>query len=524
MRSVLKPWSTRTIVILLLIVSIPLSVGLSSNNPMVSTIFNHQEAMAQNSATPTIPNFLKYINSTYGITVQYPSDWPYKGSANASITNNNNNSGGQVQPIVTFVPQDRNIHALVTVGTVGLPPIFKAINIDNTSFFASLVIDNIKQSTPGFQLIESKTTTVKTTAYAGGNGGNAPTIPAQKIVYTAAGPVHKTMAVYAIKGSKAFFISYLTETESIYSNYLPIAQKMIDSFQIVKAQSTTPTNTTTAINANTTAKISNTGIGVGNNGRQKTGIVSPAATTPSSTATSPRATSSSVTLQKGISDLDDAREQLLLAWNRTGFRDKFDTYVNSADGYGVYQEHKSNLFKPGEPIVLYVEPVGFTHLPINGGGGNGLNNNTKLYLIKMTAAIVLSDKQGNILLGKENIPLLNVISHNKNTELFMNLRVTQSTPFPAGEYVITYTITDVPSGKTFKIVKDIVIAGRGSSGSSNINNNLVALGAGGGGQGGRQPLSPANQNNTSPSPQHIPCPYGLPRQINGVCPIIPETQ
>ena len=106
----------------------------------------------------------------------------------------------------------------------------------------------------------------------------------------------------------------------------------------------------------------------------------------------------------------------------------------------------------------------------------------------------------------------------------MNLRVTQSTPFPAGEYVITYTITDVPSGKTFKIVKDIVIAGRGSSGSSNINNNLVALGAGGGGQGGRQPLSPANQNNTSPSPQHIPCPYGLPRQINGVCPIIPETQ
>jgi hypothetical protein len=518
MSGVLKPWLTRTIVILLLIFSIPFTVGLSSNNPMASTIFHHQEAMAQNTATPTIPNFLTYLNSTYGISVQYPSDWLYKGSANASTTKNNNNSGGQVQPIVTFVPQDTNIHALVTVGTVGLPPIFKAINIDNMSLFASLVIDNIKQSTPGFQLIESKTTTVKTTAYAGGIGGNTPTIPAQKIVYTAAGPVHKTMAVYAIKGSKAFFISYLTETESIYSHYLPIAQKMIDSFQIVETQSATaPTNITTAINANTTPKSSNTGIGVGNNGRQKTGIVSPA-TTPLSTATSPRATSSSVTLQKGISDLNDAREQLLLAWNRTGFRDKFDTYVNSADGYGVYEEHKSNLFKPGEPIVLYVEPVGFTHLPID-GGDNGTNNNVKLYLIKMTAAIVLSDKQGNILLGKENIPLLNVISHNKNTELFMNLRVTQSSPFPAGEYVISYTVTDVPSGKAFKIVKEIVIAGRGGSGNSNINNNLVAPGAG----GGRQPLSPANQNKTLPSPQHIPCPYGLPRQVNGVCPIIPET-
>jgi hypothetical protein len=513
----LKPRLTRTVVILLLIVSIPPTLGLSSKIPKVSPIFHPQEAMAQNTANPTMPNSLTYLNSTYGVSVQYPSDWLYKGSAYASTTNNN--GGGQVQPIVTFIPQNKNIHALVTVGTVGLPPIFKSININSMSFFASLVIDNIKQSIPGFQLVESKTTTVKTTADSGGGSGrNTHTIPAQKIVYTASRPVHKTMAVYAIKGGKAFFISFLTETESIYSNYLPIAQKMIDSFQIVNAKPTTATNTTTAINANTAPNNSNKGAGIGNNnGRPKTGIVTPA-TTPLTTSTSPRATSSSDTLQKGISDLKYAREQLLLAWNRTGFRDKFDTYVNSADGYGVYEEHKSNVFKPGEPIVLYVEPVGFTHLPIN--GSNGPNNNAKLYLIKMTAAILLSDKQGNILLGKENIPLLNVISHNKNTELFMNLRVTQSSPFPAGEYVITYTVTDVPSGKTFKIVKDIVIAGRG--GSSSINNNLVAPGARGGGGGG-QPLSPANQNNTSPSPQHIPCPYGLPRQVNGVCPIIPET-
>jgi hypothetical protein len=175
--------------------------------------------------------------------------------------------------------------------------------------------------------------------------------------------------------------------------------------------------------------------------------------------------------------LNAAREQLLLAWNHTGFRSQFDTFVNSADGYGVYDEHKSNIFKPGEPIVLYVEPVGFTHKPLssrsssissssgNGNGnGNGIsNNNTKLYLINMTAGIVLSDKQGNILLGKENIPLLSVVSHNKNTELFMRLRLTQSSPFPAGDYVVTYTATDVPSGKSFKIIKDIIIAGKSSS-------------------------------------------------------------
>jgi hypothetical protein len=48
----------------------------------------------------------------------------------------------------------------------------------------------------------------------------------------------------------------------------------------------------------------------------------------------------------------------------------------------------------------------------------------------------------------------------------MNLRVTQSSLFPAGDYVVTYTVTDVPSGKNFKIVKDIVVAGRGSSTSN----------------------------------------------------------
>jgi hypothetical protein len=78
-------------------------------------------------------------------------------------------------------------------------------------------------------------------------------------VYTAAGPVHNTMAVYAIKGDKAFFISYLTETDSIYLSYLPIAQKMMDSFQIVNMNFKPPTtkavlNITTAATSNTVPK------------------------------------------------------------------------------------------------------------------------------------------------------------------------------------------------------------------------------------------------------------------------------
>jgi hypothetical protein len=194
---------------------------------------------------------------------------------------------------------------------------------------------------------------------------------------------------------------------------------MMDSFRIVDARTTTTLTAAGSSSATQTNPNSN-------NTKVKlptTTLTPPASSFTTSSNTAP----SNVSSHKRIAELKAAREQLLLAWNHTSFQDQFDTFVNSADGYGVYEEHKSNVFKPGEPIVLYVEPVGFTHMPISDGGGP--TNNLQLYLINMTAGITLSDIQGNIFLGRENIPLLSVISHNKNTELFINLRLTQSTPF-----------------------------------------------------------------------------------------------
>jgi hypothetical protein len=436
----IQPSLSGSIFLLLIIVSISLTIIISHDTfPLF-----HQLAMAQKTRTAasitnpskvqttTAANFLTYQNSTYGIKVQYPSTWQYTGSANTPISGNNS----QVQPIVTFIPSVKTIHALVAVGTVNLPSFFKSIHIDNMSALIPFFINGIKQSTPDFQLVESHITTIGT-AGAGSNSsaGSAATIPAYKIVYTASGDVHKVLAVFTIKGDKGYFISYITGSEAVYSSYLPIAQKMIDSFQIVNAKPTT-TITTSAPSTITTV-----------NATKPTG--SPFKIPHSIVA------SSTTTSQKEIADFKAARERYLLAWNHTGFHSQFDSFVDSTQGFGVYHEHKSNLFKPGEPITLYVEPVGFTHVPVT-------ISNARLYLINLTASIVLSDKQGNVLFGKENVPLLNVVSHNKNTEISVRLSVTQSSPFPAGNYVIAYTVNDVPSGKSFKIVKDIAIAGSGN--------------------------------------------------------------
>ena len=63
--------------------------------------------------------------------------------------------------------------------------------------------------------------------------------------------------------------------------------------------------------------------------------------------------------------IEDAKELYLSVWNQTEFNATFSTFVEpfSAAGYGVYKE-RSNVFAPGETIVLYVEPVGFAHRQI----------------------------------------------------------------------------------------------------------------------------------------------------------------
>ncbi len=301
---------------------------------------------------------------------------------------------------------------------------------------ATAGVNILNRTFNGFSLASSTPTTI-----AGG-------IPAQRIEYTAKQGQLDLMfiQVVTIKGGKEYILTFGAPKDQFPSD-LPAVQQIVDSFQI----------------------ISNTSLPVGT----------------SSLSPSPLSSSNS-SATANTSDLNAAREQYLLAWNHSGFHSQFDTFVNSVEAYGIYQEHKSNVFKPGEDIILYAEPVGFSHVPVN-------INNTKLYLINLTASIILSDTQGNILFGRENIPALNTVSHTRNTEMFARLRVGQSSPFPPGGYVITYILNDVPSGKNFKIVKDITVSGvsRVVNGTSSLSTTPT-------------PASSASSNNTSAPPPTSP--------------------
>jgi hypothetical protein len=130
------------------------------------------------------------------------------------------------------------------------------------------------------------------------------------------------------------------------------------------------------------------------------------------------------------------------------FHSVFDTFVvpGSVNGYGVYQSHNSSNFKPGEKIVLYMEPMGYSYKPIG-----------SLFLMNFTGDVLISDKAGHVLTGFQNLPLSTIISHYKNKELTLTVSLTQTKPFPPGEYVLKYTIHDLPSGNSFDIMKNIRI-------------------------------------------------------------------
>jgi hypothetical protein len=166
-----------------------------------------------------------------------------------------------------------------------------------------------------------------------------------------------------------------------------------------------------------------------------------------------------------LAELEAARQQYMTAWNNTGFTSQFDLFV--AEGtvglYGEYREHiPANVSRPGETIVLYVEPVGFGHLPITDTSVDGLGDtdvaSRTLYLINMTADMYGTDSSGAQVFAIEDLAVAsNLISHRQMTEIPMTLTLTQEEPFPVSDYIVTYVVHDHVTGQSFQIDRQITI-------------------------------------------------------------------
>ena len=181
-----------------------LSVAL--HNPLI--IIHQQNVLAQINDII----FKTYVNSIYGIIMQYPSDWKKVEPGQFSQTDNFNIVVGYLSPKESA--SYRSPPAALSVGIQNLPN-SQSITLDQ---YSDAQINFIREQA---SVLESNTTTLK---------GDNNTL-AHRIVYINS-EGQKIMQVWTIKGDKAYHITYATN-QTRYYDYLPPVQKMIDSFEIL---------------------------------------------------------------------------------------------------------------------------------------------------------------------------------------------------------------------------------------------------------------------------------------------------
>jgi hypothetical protein len=135
-----------------------------------------------------------------------------------------------------------------------------------------------------------------------------------------------------------------------------------------------------------------------------------------------------------ISALDDAVEIL---WRKSPLQFRKVLFVDSAEGYGVYAERDSDVFKKDEPLLVYAEPIGFAY------GKNALG----ITVITLPVDFELQDEKGKTIYQKDDFVTVSLPVRYHNREFNMTITVRLS-GLSIGKYVAKFHVRDKYSNKS----------------------------------------------------------------------------
>jgi hypothetical protein len=104
-------------------------------------------------------------------------------------------------------------------------------------------------------------------------------------------------------------------------------------------------------------------------------------------------------------------------------------------GFGIYKPRADNVFKPGEPLIIYAEPIG-----MGWKTENGVNR------ALVAADFEIRTPDGKILGGQKDFGRFEFMSQEQNQEIMTHLTIRVSGA-PAGNYVFAATYRDQVNGK-----------------------------------------------------------------------------
>lgn len=149
-----------------------------------------------------------------------------------------------------------------------------------------------------------------------------------------------------------------------------------------------------------------------------------------------------------LAALEALEEAYGIAWEAIPLTIRKQLFVSDATGYGLYIEREAgNVFAPGEPLVLYLEPLGF------GYGRDALGNRE----LRFAVDLVLRDNAGEQIFVRENFMQLGQPLRYENREFFLTLTFNLN-GLPAGEYTADLVIRDEHSDKSAELTEAFVIA------------------------------------------------------------------
>ncbi|MDI7865085.1 hypothetical protein MRS76_24525 [Rhizobiaceae bacterium n13] len=115
--------------------------------------------------------------------------------------------------------------------------------------------------------------------------------------------------------------------------------------------------------------------------------------------------------------------------------------------YGIYAERKDTNFKPGEPLITYLELIGLTWKPATDAGKQETSFTVDFELVNSKSEVLASQKTfGNF----------NFTGFYRNQEIFTHLKL-ELTGAAIGDYVLRYTVSDTNSGRSTKLEQPFAI-------------------------------------------------------------------
>jgi hypothetical protein len=149
-----------------------------------------------------------------------------------------------------------------------------------------------------------------------------------------------------------------------------------------------------------------------------------------------------------VEALEAAEAATQAAWEQLPLTERTVTFVEtSSTGYGIYDARETNVFKPGEPIISYVEPIGFGWKPIEGDK----------FEMGFAIDLVLKAEDGRVISDQKGYMQVKQESHERNREYSIDMALTFDNPAP-GKYSVTYTIHDTSSDEQSSFVQAFEIS------------------------------------------------------------------